>query len=73
MGLWYGRRALQNLVSINLDLKIRALHSETITTSSFFILIYYQDVIHEEFLMQKELLGILVIDGLFQAYSSHAF
>lgn len=69
MGLWCGRRALQNLVSINLGPKMRALHSETILTSSFFIFTYYQDVIHEKFLMQKELLGVFLIDGLFQAYS----
>lgn len=52
---------------------MRALHSETIPTLSFFIFIYYQDVIHEKFLMQKELSGIFVIDGLFQVYSSQDF
>lgn len=64
-------RALQNLVSTNLDLRMRDLQSETIPTSLFFIFIYYQDVIHEGFLIQKALSGISVIDGLFQAYSSH--
>lgn len=52
---------------------MRALHSETISTSLAFIFIYYQDMIHDEFLMQKELSGIFMIDVLFQEYSSHDF
>lgn len=72
--MWaYGlvKSALQNLISRNLDLRMTALHSETILTSLSFVFTYYQDVTHEEFLMQKELAGLSVIDSLVLGYSSH--
>ena len=65
------RRVRQNLISTNLDLRMGALHLETILTSLSSVLTCYQDVIHEEFLKRKELSGSFVTEGLFWGYSSH--
>ena len=64
------RRVHQNLIPKNWDLRMGALHSETILTSLSSLFTCYQDVIHEELLMQKELSGSFVTEGLFWGYSS---